>query len=152
MAMINCPDCKREVSDKATSCPGCGYPLQQAQQERNLSDLLIGKRWQARSQTLGGSILEVMFMPNGKFNGLLMPNTSDPNVVMILQHVPLKQQINGTWQVIGPQLVLDYAYITRVHSGFVSSNLKPIQFTQLSEDKLLGVDGSGRVWEWAKIR
>ena len=29
MAIIVCPECKREISDKATSCPGCGYPLQQ---------------------------------------------------------------------------------------------------------------------------
>ena len=27
MALINCPECKRQVSDKATSCPSCGYPL-----------------------------------------------------------------------------------------------------------------------------
>lgn len=29
MAMINCPECERSVSDKTVSCPGCGYPLQQ---------------------------------------------------------------------------------------------------------------------------
>lgn len=27
MAMINCPECGKEVSDKATSCPNCGAPL-----------------------------------------------------------------------------------------------------------------------------
>lgn len=27
MALINCPECNREVSDSATSCPGCGHPL-----------------------------------------------------------------------------------------------------------------------------
>jgi len=27
MALIKCPECSREVSDKATACPGCGYPL-----------------------------------------------------------------------------------------------------------------------------
>jgi ribosomal protein L7/L12 len=25
--LIQCPECKREVSDKAVSCPHCGYPL-----------------------------------------------------------------------------------------------------------------------------
>ena len=29
MALIKCPDCKREVSDKAMSCLSCGYPLEQ---------------------------------------------------------------------------------------------------------------------------
>lgn len=27
MALIECPECKREISDKASSCPGCGYPI-----------------------------------------------------------------------------------------------------------------------------
>jgi hypothetical protein len=28
MALIKCPECGKQVSDKAQSCPGCGYPLQ----------------------------------------------------------------------------------------------------------------------------
>jgi hypothetical protein len=27
MALIQCPDCKREVSDAATACPHCGRPI-----------------------------------------------------------------------------------------------------------------------------
>lgn len=27
MALINCPECRKEVSDKAKNCPSCGYPL-----------------------------------------------------------------------------------------------------------------------------
>jgi hypothetical protein len=27
MALTRCPECGREVSDKAHACPGCGYPL-----------------------------------------------------------------------------------------------------------------------------
>lgn len=27
MALINCPECKKEISDKAISCPNCGIPL-----------------------------------------------------------------------------------------------------------------------------
>jgi hypothetical protein len=30
MALIRCPECQREVSDKAFTCPGCGHPLWQA--------------------------------------------------------------------------------------------------------------------------
>lgn len=28
MALVTCPECKKEVSDQALSCPHCGYPLQ----------------------------------------------------------------------------------------------------------------------------
>lgn len=27
MSLINCPECGREISDKAISCPGCGFPI-----------------------------------------------------------------------------------------------------------------------------
>lgn len=27
MALVKCPDCGREVSDVAPTCPGCGRPL-----------------------------------------------------------------------------------------------------------------------------
>lgn len=28
MAMIKCPECGKQVSDKAKACPGCGYPIE----------------------------------------------------------------------------------------------------------------------------
>ena len=27
MALINCEECGKEISDKAASCPGCGAPV-----------------------------------------------------------------------------------------------------------------------------
>lgn len=27
MALVNCSDCGREVSDRAPACPGCGAPV-----------------------------------------------------------------------------------------------------------------------------
>jgi len=27
MAMIDCPECGRQVSDQADTCPACGHPL-----------------------------------------------------------------------------------------------------------------------------
>ena len=31
MALINCPECKNEVSDKAEKCPKCAYPINPSQ-------------------------------------------------------------------------------------------------------------------------
>ena len=38
MALINCPECNKEISDKATACPHCGCPikLQSSKQEEYL--------------------------------------------------------------------------------------------------------------------
>ena len=30
MALIYCPECKKEISDRAISCPQCGFPLSPA--------------------------------------------------------------------------------------------------------------------------
>jgi hypothetical protein len=27
MALINCPECNREISDQASSCPNCAFPI-----------------------------------------------------------------------------------------------------------------------------
>jgi len=29
MALINCPECSKEISDKAVCCPGCGFPIKE---------------------------------------------------------------------------------------------------------------------------
>ena len=34
MALIKCPECELQVSDKALSCPHCGYPMQDAPQKQ----------------------------------------------------------------------------------------------------------------------
>ena len=33
MAMIKCPECGKEISDRAEVCPGCGYPVEDYLQE-----------------------------------------------------------------------------------------------------------------------
>ncbi len=35
MALIKCSECQREISDKATSCPHCGYPLNKIEMQEN---------------------------------------------------------------------------------------------------------------------
>ena len=34
MALIKCKECKKQISDKAASCPHCGYPLKEIKQEK----------------------------------------------------------------------------------------------------------------------
>ena len=33
MALINCPECNKTISDKATNCPNCGFPLKTGNNE-----------------------------------------------------------------------------------------------------------------------
>lgn len=34
MALVNCPECGKQVSDQATNCPHCGYPLKHVEKEK----------------------------------------------------------------------------------------------------------------------
>jgi hypothetical protein len=49
MALVQCPECNRALSDKAVACPFCGYPLARPSRLKEW-DLLIEKtrkRWKA---------------------------------------------------------------------------------------------------------
>jgi len=37
MAIIKCPECGKEISDKADRCISCGYPIQQFLAERDIN-------------------------------------------------------------------------------------------------------------------
>lgn len=39
MALINCPECKKEISNKATACPHCGCPI--GKKPKSSSDKLL---------------------------------------------------------------------------------------------------------------
>lgn len=34
MALIKCPECGKEISDRAVSCPHCGYPIKNLSREK----------------------------------------------------------------------------------------------------------------------
>jgi ribosomal protein L7/L12 len=47
MALIKCPECSNEISDKAIACPKCGYPLPPASQPQPSDSFLQAKIKQA---------------------------------------------------------------------------------------------------------
>lgn len=55
MALINCSECAREISDKAGSCPGCGAPISVS--SSNIStDSATVVRYSVASETFTGSM------------------------------------------------------------------------------------------------
>ena len=40
MALINCPECNKEVSDKVTICPHCGYPFSKPKEKKKVKKTL----------------------------------------------------------------------------------------------------------------
>ena len=39
MSLIKCPDCEKQISDSATSCPNCGRPNKQQKNETQTIEL-----------------------------------------------------------------------------------------------------------------
>src|SRR5690348_13883304 len=142
MALTNCPECNHAVSNRAATCPNCGFPLAQAL-EPDLGKILCAGRWVAQSGTLVDAMLEAEFSPNFTFRGLTRP---DPNRVAGMQLVA-QTNLQGRWQASGSQLFLDFPLTMASGPG---QTQVAIQFTRVAQDSLSGVDQFLRGWEWQK--
>ena len=91
MALITCPECSRQVSSQAKSCPHCGFPFAQAQAP-DLAAILCNGTWLAQSGTLVDAQLVAIFSPNGTFQ--LRQTTPDPNRVVGIRLVA-KNELPG---------------------------------------------------------
>lgn len=43
MALINCPECQKEISDKVKACPHCGYPFDAKPQQVEITSVKLNK-------------------------------------------------------------------------------------------------------------
>ena len=74
MSLVKCPECEKKISDKAVKCPGCGYPLNVKQDERNiLSDkkdkIKLVKGLNVALGTIGILMLIGVLSSQGGING-----------------------------------------------------------------------------------
>lgn len=51
MAMIKCPECNQEISDQASVCPHCGYPIQEKAMAAMAADISSGTAQTSETQT-----------------------------------------------------------------------------------------------------
>ena len=57
MALMNCPECGKEMSDKADKCPNCGYPLDKRGDEKELGKLQKSVKKKSRKKLLIGAAI-----------------------------------------------------------------------------------------------
>lgn len=71
MALTNCPECRREVSDKATVCPGCGHPLSPVAWPQLTGGLpfYFGYEYKSKTTILGWPLVHIAqgFTPEGRY-------------------------------------------------------------------------------------
>ena len=44
MALIECPECNKEVSDRAISCPHCGFPIADIQKTESQHTVKVNNK------------------------------------------------------------------------------------------------------------
>ena len=73
MALITCPECSADISEKATTCPKCGYPIKpQADLTRTITRrFLRGFEWKSKTEILGWPLIHIAIGRN-KETGKLM--------------------------------------------------------------------------------
>lgn len=69
MALIKCPECGGNVSDKAPACIHCGYPLQEIDIQNNCQIILVGIR--ENEFLIVQKIYEITDYSLGKIKGLI---------------------------------------------------------------------------------
>lgn len=74
MTMIACPECTKQISDKAPNCPNCGVPLAAATQQTKIEHANVtrtGAKWE------GIGFVMIIFgmisaMAGAEFGGVLL--------------------------------------------------------------------------------
>lgn len=94
MALVNCPECGKQVSDQATNCPHCGYPLKRVEKEKpkkkvnpDLSKMEVIIERSSKSAFITAALLLVAvgaFVAFGIFFPKLFPNTGDVIWLVVL--------------------------------------------------------------------
>lgn len=65
MALIKCPECGKEISDKASSCPNCGYPINNIKVETEQDRVNIRGKNKGKNFLIFGSVLFLVSMVFG---------------------------------------------------------------------------------------
>jgi len=75
MALITCPECKKEISDTAKACPSCGFELHSSGKQLcpkcNIEAIPIKKKNSVSAGGILGALLFIIALPILFFNLLI---------------------------------------------------------------------------------
>lgn len=64
MALINCPECNKQISDSATNCPNCGFPLSKIKEpiKQPISEIHKANNTQNESKKTSGCLKTALWI------------------------------------------------------------------------------------------
>lgn len=126
MALIKCPECGKEVSDLASTCPNCGFPLE---------------RTVAKPESVSNSKPK----PN---TGKLVLGLLTLILIVVIVSVVVERLIQSSDNKVQPQRVSSNPYVQQ-WAGYYE--IKVLGYTGSDSEKLtLRADGSA-TWVWVQL-
>ena len=99
MALIFCPECKGKVSEKAESCPHCGYKFSEDETQQIKEKVQEEEKKKQRSNPVFG-VLIVIFLGLGLFKLISSDNAGgNSNVIQSTESISWEEQDHsiGAW-------------------------------------------------------
>lgn len=100
MALLTCPECSREVSDQAETCPNCGFPIanhlekqknellkQEAEEEQKVKQLEIAEAKRIKEEKLQAAYQEAQRINKAAAAQMPTSKHSKPNYKFIFSFV-----------------------------------------------------------------
>lgn len=89
MALIPCPECDKQISDKAKACPNCGFPVEEMEKPKNTEEVLLQFPELPNDLSIGKPITN--WAGNTYFKGFYDAEENaveeiDPGVVHVMMH------------------------------------------------------------------
>ena len=115
MALLKCPDCERDVSDKAASCPNCGSPISTNQGALPTSAMDVNQN----SQTISAEVASLLPF---EAKGLVSTVTFDDKFIVISRGLMNPLGKGDTKIAIGSINSIEWR-APGLHSGFLRFNV-----------------------------
>ena len=126
MALIDCPECGKSISDRAPACPGCGFPVAQAQgRPTDHQAALPGEQWAGGDVALKG-IKDAVALFNVVWGA---------NAAAWMAMIGVVKCLTGDWDMGGGILLVfvPFAFIVAGILGIVTSRTQKPTFGQKSK-------------------
>lgn len=92
MALINCPECGKEISNQASNCPNCGCPIASASTGIKVRALSDDRGVRRTKYKVNGIV--VAEVPIGSTATIKL---SKPTVITVSHHTALSSYSNSEW-------------------------------------------------------
>jgi hypothetical protein len=123
MALMNCPECSKEISDKAPSCPNCGAP---SSLQRPAGAVTFKKQGMSHSKTIGlGVLIGLVVLLGWMWRSALSDTAAPPSAGLLAALRQPKKLVNERTQLNEGRSIIYSFYLPTDSRVQVEANATP---------------------------